>query len=168
MVITLPSDTLLTIQQAQPSKNSSRGYFGIFFWAKFFCMTRNQSLNLVEVLLNNFRSLGDLCRLHRTHFLIRGAHGDRHNDNIIPYNCPAQRTKEGRSWNCPPIRPLPILRSPIVGRQSSDVGGGHGEDLTVMADLLTRPNTAGDPYGLAGLKIGCDVEKCHWSGVRLL
>jgi len=36
------------------------------------------------------------CRLHRTHFLIRGgAHGDRHNDNVIPYNCPVERTNEG-------------------------------------------------------------------------
>ncbi len=72
MVITLPSDTLLTIQQAQPSKSSSRGFDGDFFYAKFFYNTRNQSLNLVEVLLNIFQSLGDLCRLHRTHFLIRG------------------------------------------------------------------------------------------------
>jgi hypothetical protein len=96
VVITLPSDTLLTIQQAQPSKSSSRGFDGDFFYAKFFYNTRNQSLNLVEVLLNIFQSLGDLCRLHRTHFLIRGgAHGARHNDNVISYNCPAERTNDG-------------------------------------------------------------------------
>ena len=72
MVITLPSDTLLTILQELPSRNSSKGFGGDFFYGKFFYNTRNTLGNLAEFLLNNFRSLGDLCRLHRTHFLIRG------------------------------------------------------------------------------------------------